>query len=180
MLDAPVSASVPKVHAGMLTIMVGGVEGDYLRVEPPLCQLGPPTHVGENGQGLVLKLAINISLAVQMLAFVEGCLLADQHGVDRSIALEVMTQSPSSSPMLKTRVPLVLDLPEGAWFDIELIHKDARLALAMADDLNVPLASADVAEKALSRAEELGYGTRELAALFRAFEQMTSPPRKAA
>src|SRR3989441_8550510 len=78
MLDAPVSGSVPQVQAGTLTIMVGGDEQAYARVEPLLRELGKPTHIGENGQGLVLKLAINISLAVQMLAFAEGPVLAER------------------------------------------------------------------------------------------------------
>jgi 3-hydroxyisobutyrate dehydrogenase-like beta-hydroxyacid dehydrogenase len=180
MLDAPVSGSVPQVQSGTLTIMVGGDEDAYERVEPLLSELGTPTRIGENGQGLALKLAINISLAVQMLAFAEGLLLAKQDGVDPEIALEVMTQSPIGSPMLKARAPLVLDLPEDAWFDIELMHKDIGLALAMAADLNVPLASADVADKALSRAEELGFGKRDLAALFQVLERMTSQPRTGA
>ena len=180
MLDAPVSGSVPQVQSGTLTIMVGGDEAAYRRVEPALRELGTPTHVGENGQGLVLKLAINISLAVQMLAFAEGLLLADRDGVDRDIALEVMTQSPIGSPMLKARAPLVFDLPEDAWFDIELMHKDIRLALVLAGDLNVPLASADAADKALSRAEELGYGRRDLASLFQVLERVTSQPGKTA
>jgi 3-hydroxyisobutyrate dehydrogenase-like beta-hydroxyacid dehydrogenase len=180
MLDAPVSGSVPQVQSGTLTMMVGGDEHVYRRVEPILRQLGTPTHVGENGQGLVLKLAINISLAVQMLAFAEGLLLAERDGVDLSIALDVMTQSPIGSPMLKARAPLVLDLPEDAWFDIGLMHKDIRLALAMADDLNISLASADAAEKALSRAEELGYGRRDLAALFEVLERVALQPRETA
>jgi 3-hydroxyisobutyrate dehydrogenase len=78
MLDAPVSGSVPQVQAGTLTIMVGGGKEAYARVEPLLRELGTPTHIGENGQGLVLKLAINISLAVQMLAFAEGLVLAER------------------------------------------------------------------------------------------------------
>jgi 3-hydroxyisobutyrate dehydrogenase-like beta-hydroxyacid dehydrogenase len=174
MLDAPVSGSVPQVQTGTLTIMVGGDENAYRRVEPILRELGTPTHVGANGQGLVLKLAINISLAVQMLAFAEGLLLAERDGIDRNVALDVMTHSPIGSPMLKARAPLVFNLPEDAWFDIELMHKDIRLALAMAADLDVPLASADAADKALSRAEELGFGRRDLAALYQVLERMTS------
>ena len=83
MLDAPVSGSVPQVQSGMLTIMVGGDAQVYARVEPILRELGTPSYVGDNGQGLMLKLAINISLAVQMLAFAEGLLLAERAGVDR-------------------------------------------------------------------------------------------------
>ncbi len=90
-----------------------------------LRELGTPTHVGENGQGLALKLAINISLAVQMLAYSEGLLLATHSGVDPKIATRVMTESPIGSPMLKARAPFVLDLPEEAWrSDVSLMHKD--------------------------------------------------------
>ena len=103
MLDAPVSGSVPQVQAGTLTIMVGGDEQAYARVEPILRELGTPRHIGENGQGLVLKLAINISLAVQMLAFAEGLLMAERAGIDPELAVEVMTESPIGSPMLKAR-----------------------------------------------------------------------------
>ncbi|HET6173403.1 MAG TPA: NAD(P)-dependent oxidoreductase [Gaiellales bacterium] len=180
LLDAPVSGSVPQVQAGTLTIMIGGDEDVYRRVEPILRVLGTPTRVGENGQGLVVKLAVNISLAVQMLAFSEGLVLAERDGVDLGIALGVMTQSPIGSPMLKARAPLVLDLPEEAWFDVGLMHKDIRLALALGGDLDVPLAAAGAADKALSRAEELGYGRRDIAALFQVLERMTSQPQTTA
>jgi 3-hydroxyisobutyrate dehydrogenase-like beta-hydroxyacid dehydrogenase len=107
-----------------------------------------------------------------MLAFAEGLLLADRDGVDRKIALDVMTQSPIGSPMLKARAPLVLDLPEDAWFDVGLMHKDIRLALLMARELDIPLPSAEAADEMLSRAEELGYGRRDIAALFAVLERV--------
>ena len=164
MLDAPVSGSVPQVQSGTLTIMVGGDADAYQRVEPLLRVLGTPTRVGDNGQGLAIKLAINISLAVQMLAFSEGLLLAERDGVDLKVAIDVMSTSAIGSPMLKARVPLILDLPDDAWFDIGLMHKDIRLALAMARDLGVPLPSATAADDVLSQAERLGYEHRDIAA----------------
>jgi 3-hydroxyisobutyrate dehydrogenase-like beta-hydroxyacid dehydrogenase len=166
MLDAPVSGSVPQVQAGTLTIMVGGDEPAYARVEPVLRALGTPTHIGENGQGLVLKLAINISLAVQMLAFAEGLLLAERAGIDRKLAADVMTQTAIGSPMLKARAELVLDLPDEAWFDIGLMQKDVVLALEAARELRVPLPSAAAADEMLTVARALGYERRDLAALF--------------
>jgi 3-hydroxyisobutyrate dehydrogenase-like beta-hydroxyacid dehydrogenase len=165
MLDAPVSGSVPQVKSGTLSIMVGGDEDAYERVEPVLRELGSPTRIGTNGHGLILKLAINISLAVQMLALSEGLLIAERDGVDRKLALEVMTGSPIGSPMLKARVPLILDLPEDAWFDIGMMHKDIRLALETAGELQVPLPSAHAADQVLSRAEELGYEHRDIAGI---------------
>jgi 3-hydroxyisobutyrate dehydrogenase-like beta-hydroxyacid dehydrogenase len=165
MLDAPVSGSVPQVQSGTLTIMVGGDKQAYDRVEAVLEVLGSPTYIGDNGQGLVLKLAINISLAVQMLALSEGLLLAERDGVDTKLALEVMTESPIGSPMLKARVPLILDSSGEAWFDVDLMHKDIRLALQTADELHVPLPSAHAADEVLTRADELGYGHWDIAAL---------------
>jgi 3-hydroxyisobutyrate dehydrogenase-like beta-hydroxyacid dehydrogenase len=165
MLDTPVSGSVPQVKSGTLAIMAGGDKQAYDRVETVLQELGTPTYIGENGHGLILKLAINISLAVQMLALSEGLLMAERDGVDRKLALEVMTESPIGSPMLKARVPLVLDSSGEAWFDVELMHKDIRLALQTADALHDPLPSAQAADQVLTQAEELGYGHRDIAAL---------------
>jgi 3-hydroxyisobutyrate dehydrogenase-like beta-hydroxyacid dehydrogenase len=166
MLDAPVSGSVPQVQAGTLVIMVGGDEAAYARVESLLRELGTPRHIGENGQGLLLKLAINVNLAAQMLAFSEGVLLAERGGLSRELAVEVMSESPIGSPLLKGRAPLVLDLPEDAWFDIELAHKDIRLALETGRSEGVPLPSAALADELLTKASELGYGHRDIAALF--------------
>jgi 3-hydroxyisobutyrate dehydrogenase-like beta-hydroxyacid dehydrogenase len=172
MLDAPVSGSVPQVLAGTLTIMVGGDERAYLRVAPILSELGTATHIGESGQGLVLKLAINISLAVQMLAFSEGLLLAARAGIGGELAAEVMTSSAIGSPMLKARAALALDLPDEAWFDVRLMQKDIALALDTARDLGVPLPSAAAADEVLRVAETLGYGRRDLAALFEVLSQL--------
>ena len=172
MLDAPVSGSVPQVQAGTLTIMVGGDEAAYQHVEPLLRELGTPNYVGANGQGLALKLAINISLAVQMLAFAEGLLLAERSGVDRQRALEIMEASPIGSPMLRARASIILDPPEEAWFDLRFMHKDIELALDAARALRIPLPTAERADEVLERAEALGYERRDLAALFQALEQI--------
>jgi hypothetical protein len=115
---------------------------------------------------VVLKLAINISLAVQMLAFSEGLRLAERDGVDVKLAADVMTESPIGSPMLKAREPLVLELPDDAWFNVGLMDKDIRLALDLGRELDVRLASARAADEALTRATELGYEGKDIAALF--------------
>jgi 3-hydroxyisobutyrate dehydrogenase-like beta-hydroxyacid dehydrogenase len=173
MLDTPVSGSVPQVQSGTLTIMVGGDEDAYRRLEPVLRVLGTPEYVGENGQGLVLKLAINISLAVQMLAFSEGLLLAERDGIDPHRAAEIMTESPIGSPMLKARVPLVLDQPNETWFDVDLMHKDIRLAREAGDELATPLPTAAVADEILDAADERGYGHRDIAALYEVLAKLS-------
>jgi 3-hydroxyisobutyrate dehydrogenase-like beta-hydroxyacid dehydrogenase len=166
MLDAPVSGSIPQAESGTLAIMVGGDEQAFAKVEPFLREVGEAvTHIGENGQGLVLKLAINISLAVQTLAFSEGLLLAERDGVDSRVAADVMSATPIGSPMLKARIPLLLDLPEHAWFDVAMMQKDIRLALEVAKTIDLPLPSAAAADHMLTTASELGYEHRDIAAL---------------
>jgi 3-hydroxyisobutyrate dehydrogenase-like beta-hydroxyacid dehydrogenase len=173
MLDAPVSGSIPQAETGTLAVMVGGEREAFEKVEPLLKQLGGAvTYVGSNGQGLVMKLAINISLAVQTLAFSEGLLLAERDGVDSAVAADVMTNTPIGSPMLKARVPLLLNLPEQAWFDVAMMHKDIRLALEAGRDVEAPLPSAAVADDVLAEAEDLGYAHRDIAALHAVLAKM--------
>jgi 3-hydroxyisobutyrate dehydrogenase-like beta-hydroxyacid dehydrogenase len=174
MLDTPVSGSVPQVKTGTLTIMVGGDSDAYARIEPVLRTLGTPEYVGENGQGLVLKLAINISLAVQTLAFSEGLLLAEREGIDPHLAAKIMAESQIGSPMLKLRVPLILDPPDEAWFDIGLMHKDIRLVRQAGGEVGTPLPSAAVADEILGKAEALGYTHRDIASLHEALGRVSN------
>jgi 3-hydroxyisobutyrate dehydrogenase-like beta-hydroxyacid dehydrogenase len=173
MLDTPVSGSVPQVETGTLTIMVGGDQDAYMRVEPVLRVLGTPEYIGENGRGLVLKLAINISLGVQMLAFSEGLLLAERDGIDPHRAAEVMAESPIGSPMLKARVPLVLDKPDETWFDVDLMHKDIRLAREAGDESGTPLPTAATADEILTQADRRGYGHRDIAHIHDVLQQLS-------
>jgi len=172
MLDAPVSGSIPQAEAGTLAIMVGGGDAAFATAQPLLSELGQTvTHVGGNGQGLLLKLAINISLAVQTLAFSEGLLLAERGGIDARLAAEVMSTSSIGSPMLKARVPLLLDLPQDAWFDVALMEKDIQLARRAGDEFAISLPSAGVADDVLARAIDLGYAHRDLASLHEVLAQ---------
>lgn len=176
MLDAPVSGSVPQAETGTLTIMAGGEQAAFYRVEPLLRELGQSvTWVGENGQGLLLKLAINISLAVQTLAFSEGLQLAERGGIEPALAAGVMSESSIGSPMLKARVPMLLELPERAWFDVELMHKDIRLALQAASGFDVALPAAATVDHVLAKASALGYGERDIAALHEVLDRLNEP-----
>jgi 3-hydroxyisobutyrate dehydrogenase-like beta-hydroxyacid dehydrogenase len=174
MLDAPVSGSIPQAESGTLAIFVGGSESAFATVEPLLRELGQAvTRVGTNGQGLLVKLAVNISLAVQTLAFSEGLLLAQRAGIDPTLAAEAMTASAIGSPAVKARSPLMLDLPEEAWFDVLLMQKDIRLALQAGEALGVLLPAAATTDEILNEAREQGYGGRDIAALFQVLARMS-------
>jgi 3-hydroxyisobutyrate dehydrogenase-like beta-hydroxyacid dehydrogenase len=181
MLDAPVSGSVPAAEEGTLAIMVGGPPAAFARVEPLLRELGRTvTHIGTNGMALTMKLAVNISLAAQIMAFSEGVLLAERGGVDPRLAIEVLGASAVGSPALRARGPLVLDRPEHAWFDIELMQKDLGLALEQGRTLQVPLPSATSANALLSTARALGYGEQDIVAMYDVLKQLTERDEVAA
>ena len=94
--------------------MVGVDDEAFATVESLLRELGQAsTHVGINGRSPLLKLAVNISLAVQTLAFGEGLLLAERGRIDPQLAAEVMSTSSIGSPMLKARVPHPRPTPPG-------------------------------------------------------------------
>ena len=180
MLSAPVSGSVQAVEEGTLSIIAGGPADAFEHAEPILRQLGRTvTYVGDAGHALLLKLAINISLAVQMLAFSEGVLLAEQGGVDRNVTLQVMTHSAIGSPMLQARAALLREMPDNAWFDVAMMQKDLRLALENGRDEGVPLPSTIVADQMLSTTRAAGYEHRDIAVVFRMLSDMVaaSPER---
>ncbi len=162
MLDAPVSGSAVTVEAGTLSFMVGGDAGTLERVTPYLKDIGPTiTHVGGNGQAAAMKIAINLSLPVQVLAFCEGLLLAERSGIPRDVALEAMVNSVAASPMLKYRAPLIGDTTKEALFDVTMIQKDLELALEMGHELGVPLNTAAVTNQMLTTARGMGLGNKD-------------------
>ncbi len=176
MLDAPVSGSVTTVEEGKLSIMVGGDPVAFEKVKPVLLDIGPKvTHVGANGLAVTMKIAVNLSLAVQMLAFSEGLLLAEKSGIARETAVEVMLNSVIASPMLKYRGPLVLDSGSTApvFFDVNMAQKDSLLALELGRQLDVPLPTAAVTNEFLTAARALGMADKDFAVLFNALAFMS-------
>ncbi len=173
MLDAPVSGSVSTLEAGRLSIMVGGEHAVFERVKPVLEAIGPKvTHVGPSGRAVLMKIATNLSLAVQMLAFSESLLLAERGGIPRATAAEVLLNSVIASPMLLYRGPFVLQMPEKAWFDVNMMQKDMGLALEMGKRLNVPLPTTAVTNEMLTAARAMGLEKKDFAVLHRVLEQM--------
>ncbi|HLA42584.1 MAG TPA: NAD(P)-dependent oxidoreductase [Aggregatilineales bacterium] len=168
MLDAPVSGSVITLEQGKLSIMVGGDSDAFERVKPILQDIGPVVHhVGKNGLAVSMKIAINLGLAVQMLAFSESVLLAEKSGIPREKAVEVLLASVVASPMVKYRGPFVLQHPEGeAWFNCQMMQKDMQLALEMGRQLDIPLPTTAATNEYLSAARGLGLGDYDFAIIF--------------
>jgi 3-hydroxyisobutyrate dehydrogenase len=167
MLDSPVSGTAVTVDQGKASLMVGGEAEAFERARPVLEAIGPRViHVGPSGSAVTMKIAVNLSLAVQMLAFSEGVLLAEKSGISRDKAVEVMLASVIASPMVAYRGPLVLGHPEEVWFDCHMMQKDMNLALELGRQLEVPLPTTAITNELLSAASGMGIGGRDFAVLF--------------
>ena len=173
MVDAPVSGSISTLEEGRLSIMVGGHEETYERIHPLLLDIGPTVHrIGDNGQAVLLKIAMNLSLFVQMTAFSEGLLLAEKNGIDREQAVEVMLSSVIASPMLKYRGPFVLDMPDEAWFDVNMMQKDMLLALEAAREVDVPMPTTAASNELLTAARAMGLAHYDFAIVYEVLARM--------
>lgn len=167
MLDAPVSGSVITLEQGKLSVMVGGDPEVFEAVRPVLEAIGSKViHVGPNGAAVTMKIASNLSLAVQMLAFSEGVLLAEKSGISRAKAVETLLATVIASPMVTYRGPFVLEQPDEAWFDVNMMQKDMNLALELGRELDVPLPTTAVTNELLTAARGRGLEHRDFAVLF--------------
>jgi 3-hydroxyisobutyrate dehydrogenase-like beta-hydroxyacid dehydrogenase len=174
MIDSPVSGSVITLQEGKLSVMVGGKRETFERAKPVLLDVGPKvTHVGDNGLALAMKIATNLSLAVQMLSFCEGVLLAEKSGISRETAVDVLTHSVIASPMVQYRGPFVLKMPDEAWFDVNMMQKDMLLALEMGRALDVPLPTTAVTNEFLTASRGMGLAKQDFAIMFEALARMS-------
>jgi 3-hydroxyisobutyrate dehydrogenase-like beta-hydroxyacid dehydrogenase len=178
MLDAPVSGSVITLEEGKLSFMVGGDPAVFEKVKPILLDIGPKvTYVGKNGLAVTMKIATNLSLAVQMLAFSEGVLIAEKSGIQRETAVEVLTNSVIASPMVKYRGPFVMQMPEEAWFNVNMMQKDLNLALELGRQLDIPLPTTATTNEFLTAARGLGFEEQDFAVMFDVLAKMSGVKR---
>ena len=173
MLDVPVSGSVITLEEGNLSLMVGGDEAIFEQVKPILLDIGPKVnYVGKNGQAVLMKIAINLNLQVQIQGFYEGLFLAVKGGIPLETALEVMLNSVIASPSLKYRTPFILNPPDEAWFNVNMMQKDMLLALEMGRKLDVPLPVVAVTNELLTSARAMGLAKEDFAIVYKVLARM--------
>jgi 3-hydroxyisobutyrate dehydrogenase-like beta-hydroxyacid dehydrogenase len=174
LLDAPISGAPVTLEQGKASIMVGGDQEAFDRVKSILEDIGPIVRrVGDNGQALLLKIAINLSLQVQMVAFSEGLLIAEKGGIEREVAVEAMLNSVIASPMIVYRGPFVLGHPDEAWFDCNMMQKDMQLALDAGRELDVPMPTTAIANELLTAARGMGLDKYDFAVVYDVLASMS-------
>jgi 3-hydroxyisobutyrate dehydrogenase-like beta-hydroxyacid dehydrogenase len=176
-LDAPVSGSTITIEQGQLSFMVGGDAAALEQVRPYLLAIGPTiTHVGPLGLAKTMKIATNLGLGVQILAFAEAVLLAEKAGISRERAVETLLKSVIASPMIKYRGPFVLGMPPEALFDVPMIQKDLGLALDLGHRLGVPLPTTALTQSMMTAAKATGLGDHDFAVVFDVLAGMSGLP----
>jgi 3-hydroxyisobutyrate dehydrogenase-like beta-hydroxyacid dehydrogenase len=174
MVDSPVSGSVSTLEQGKLTMMVGGRAETFAKVHPLLLDIGPKaTHVGDNGLAVSMKIAVNLNLTTQMLAFSEAVILAEKAGIPREKAVEVLVNSVVASPMVQYRGPMILNMPDEAWFDFKMMQKDVSLALELGRAVKVPLPTTSVSNDFLTAGRAMGLEKKDFAAVFQVLARLS-------
>ncbi len=173
MLDTPVSGSVVTLEQGRLSLMVGGERAVYEQVLPVLQAIGMRvTYVGANGLAVLMKIGVNLNLQIQFVGFLEGLFLAEKGGIPRATAMEVLLNSVLASPSLQYRAPFILDMPEEAWFNVNMMQKDMLLALEMGRELNVPLPTVALTNEFLTAARGMGLDQYDFSVEYRVLARL--------
>ncbi len=171
LLDAPVTGSSPKAEAGTLTIMAGGTAEEFARAEPLLRVMGEfVLHVGELGQGEMLKLINNSVAAANAAAVAEAMIVAQRAGVDLDALVAVMSKGAGGSAMLELKSSAMRDHDYTTLFKLEHMLKDVRLCLEEGQAAGVPFAAAARARDVLVASMARGHGDDDFAALVEALE----------
>jgi 3-hydroxyisobutyrate dehydrogenase len=171
MLDAPVTGSSPRAEAGTLTIMAGGEAASFARVRALLESMGEViVHVGELGQGSMLKLINNALGAANAAALAEALLLAKATDVDLDAFERVCGAGSAASAQLALKAGPMREHDYTTLFKTAHMLKDVRLCLEEAQAAGVPFPAAGHARELLTATMGRGHGERDYAALIEAAE----------
>jgi 3-hydroxyisobutyrate dehydrogenase-like beta-hydroxyacid dehydrogenase len=150
-LDAPVTGGDWGAREGNLVFMIGGNAATLKEVEPILAVMGKKWfHLGPNGAGQTIKLAMNGILALQVGAMAEALALVMRAGLQGEQLIEVMQASMARSGVLDVKAPLMVKGDFKPSFPLRLMHKDLGLMLDLANQLGVALPATAAAREVYS------------------------------
>ncbi|HEU5112064.1 MAG TPA: NAD(P)-dependent oxidoreductase [Acidimicrobiia bacterium] len=175
MLDAPLSGSPVSLDQGKASVMVGGDRAAFEKVLPVLEAIGPTvTYIGPSGMAVQMKVAINLCLIVEMVAFSEAVALAEKGGVDRVVAVDAMLKSVVASPVMGYRGPFILEgnMPDKPLADVTLQQKDMLLALDLGRRQGSPVPLAAAANEMLNACHGLGLSHRDFVTVFDVYRRL--------
>lgn len=173
MLDSPISGNLVTLEEGSSSFMVGGDPAAFEVLKPILLDIGSKvSYLGGNGMATVMKIAINLSLPIQMVAFSEGILLAEKYGIERNRAIEAWVNSAAAAPATKHRARLVTGEEHEGWFDVNMMQKDLLLALDLGRSAGMPLPTTVITNELLTSARGMGLEKEDFVVLFDVLAKM--------
>jgi 3-hydroxyisobutyrate dehydrogenase len=168
-VDAPVLGTKKPAEDGKLTVLASGPEDVRERVQPVFDAIGATTlWLGDAGAGSRLKLVVNTWLLSLTEGLAEAIALAEALGVDPQTFLDAIDGGPVGSPYANLKGKLMIERDFPASFPLELALKDAKLALAAAEEQGLRLGALQAVAEQMERAVEAGHGQADMAATIHA------------
>jgi len=179
LIDAPVLGSIPTVREGKLVALVGGEASDVERARSVLDHLTRHiAHIGPNGAGCAMKLAVNLGMAVYLQALAESLALGVSEGLTVDQMLGILSDAVTATPWLKGKLPVLRGEPSDITLDIRTMRKDVLSAIATGARNGVAMPATSGALASLAAAVAGGWGEKDLAEVprfFREFMQQDYP-----
>jgi len=175
MLDAPLSGSPVTLAQGNASVMVGGDKAAFDKIEPVLRAIGPKvTYIGASGLAVQMKIAVNLLLMVEVIAFGEAVALAEKGGVAREVAVDAILKSVAASPVLGYRGPFILEgkMPAVPLADVTLQQKDMVLALDLGRKLGSPVPLAAAANEIMNACRGLGIDANDFVVAHQVYRRL--------
>jgi len=175
MLDAPVSGTTRTLVEGNASLMVGGDQAAFERVQPVLLAIGPKvTYIGAQGQAVQIKVALNMALVIQVIGFCEAVALAEKGGVPREVAVNAMLKSVIASPVIAYRAPLILEgrISDATYGNVGLQQKDMLLALDLGRKQGVPVPLGAAANEMLNACRGLGLEEHDFVIVYEVYRRL--------
>ena len=175
MLDAPISGTTLTIGQGKASLMVGGDKAAFERVQPVLLAIGPKvTYIGAQGLAVQLKVALNLTLVIEVIGFCEGVALAEKGGVPREVAVDAMLKSVVASPVISYRAPLILEghIDDATYGNVNLQQKDMLLALNLGREMGVPVPLGAAANEMLNACRGLGLEHHDFVTVYEVYRRL--------
>jgi 3-hydroxyisobutyrate dehydrogenase-like beta-hydroxyacid dehydrogenase len=175
MMDAPISGTTLTIAKGNASIIVGGEKAAFERVLPVLLAIGPKvTYIGAQGLAVQLKVALNMTLVIEVIGFCEGVALAEKGGVPREVAVDAFLKSVVASPVLNYRAPLILEghISDATYGNVNLQQKDMLLALDLGRKMGVPVPLGAAANEMLNACRGLGLAHHDFVAVYEVYRRL--------
>jgi len=175
MMDTPISGTTLTIGQGKASLMVGGSKEAFERIQPVLLAIGPKvTHIGEQGLAIQLKVALNMTLVIEVIGFCEGVALAEKGGVPREVAVDAMLKSVIASPVIAYRAPLILEghISDATYGSVDLQQKDMLLALDLGRKMGVPVPLGAAANEMLNACRGLGLRERDFVTVYEVYRKL--------